>query len=211
MDARITPLQNAVDSLNRMVADLEADAADALHLKGALAWGWHAVGLLAYLRLLPERESFDAWVQDYLHSAEPGLAVEVDAHWEERQRFSFLELLDLLSDQELTILKPGFYQGWQDRTSRCRDLRARLSDLLGGSVGDEARRQLLLLLAAYHRLIRLPAEVTLDTGAIGQAFPALLDLVELLIDGSDSQTESGLALVARSRTALTGSLDCSVE
>jgi len=203
-DAQITPLQNAVDSLQRVAADLEADASDALHLKGALAWGWHAVGLLAYLRLLPERESFDAWVQDYLHPGELGLEVERDALWEERQRLSFLELLDLLSDQELSILKPAFYQGWQDRTSRCRDLRGRLSRLLGGSLGDEARQQLLVLLAAYHRLVRLPADVTLDPAPIREALPALLGLAELLVDGSDSQAEPVLAQIQRSRTALTG-------
>ena len=75
--------------------------------------------MLAYLKMSPGRESFDAWIRDYLQEGTPDLDIERDSRWEERERLSFLELIDLMSDEGLPSLKPEFYQGWQDRTSRC--------------------------------------------------------------------------------------------
>jgi hypothetical protein len=203
MNAAVTPLQNACDSLERIARGLEkARADDPLALKGALCWGWHAIGLLAYLRLQPQRRLFDAWLQDYLHPGEPQLDIERDARWEERERLSFLELLDLLSEEQLPILKPEFYQGWQDRTSRCHGLRRQMADIVGGSVGAEQRQRLLTLLAAYHRLIRLPAGVELDAEATLRGFSALLDLASLLLDGADPDAVAARAALDRCRTAL---------
>lgn len=199
----VTPVQNALDSLRRVARELEeAEAGDALTLKGALTWGWHAVGLLTYLRLQPGRETFDAWVQDYLHEGEPALRVERDARWEERERLSFLEMLDLLSASDLPSLKPEFYQGWQDRTSRCQGLRRQVAHLMGNSIKAEGRDRLLLLLAAYHRLIRLPAGVSLETAPVREAFPALLDLTDMLIDRSGPEAEALTEALHQCRAAL---------
>ena len=200
MSTAVTPLSNALDSLERVAGDLEAEGS--LKFKGALAWGWHAVGLLAYVRLQPQRELFDAWVQDYLHQGAPALQVERDARWEERERLSFLELLDLLSAEALPILKPEFYQGWQDRTSRCQGLRRQTAQIVGGSVNEGQRQQLLVLLAAYHRLIRLPAGVVLDEAEIRRAFPALLDLAALLVDRRAPEAGALLGVLERCRKAL---------
>lgn len=180
---RVSPIENALDSLSRVARDLEAlRAGDALALKGVLAWGWHAVAVLAYARLLPKRDTFDRWVQDYFHAGEPALHVERDARWEERNHISPLELLDLLSAPDLPSLKPEFYHGWQDRASRCQELRRKVAAAIGGSIGPGEREPLLLLLAAYNRLLRLPAETALDTEAIWRALPSLLGLLELLVD-----------------------------
>ncbi|MBI2503004.1 MAG: hypothetical protein HYW07_07185 [Candidatus Latescibacteria bacterium] len=200
MSTAVTPLSNALDSLERVAGDLEAEGP--LKLKGALAWGWHAVGLLAYVRLQPQRQLFDAWVQDYLHQGEPALQLERDARWEERERLSFLELLDLLSAEQLSILKPEFYQGWQDRTSRCQGLRRQMAQIVGGSVNEGQRTQLLVLLAAYHRLIRLPAGVVLDLPSTRRTFPALLDLAALLVDRSTPEAGALLGALERCRKAL---------
>ena len=91
-----------------------------------------------------------------------------------------LELLDLLSDEELPILKPEFYQGWQDRASRCRGLRRKIEQIIAGSIGAEQRQRLLILLAAHQRLVNVPAAVSLDTISLRRELPGLLDLVELL-------------------------------
>ncbi len=197
----VTPVQNALDSLRRAAEGL-AQGGDVLGLKGALAWGWHAVGLLAYLRLQPGRETFDAWVQDYLHEGEPTLNVERDARWEERERLSLLEVLDLLSAPDLPSLKPEFYQGWQDRTSRCQSLRRQVSQVVGRSIGADQRDRLLLLLAAYHRLIRLPAGVSLEVAPVREAFPALLDLAEMLVGRAGPETEGLAEAVGKCREAL---------
>lgn len=204
MDTTITPLHNACDSLERTALALEAGAAnDPLTLKEILCWSWHTIGLLAYLRLQPQRQLFDAWLQDYLHEGEPRLDVDRDARWEERERLSHLELLDLLSEEQLPILKPEFYQGWQDRTSRCHGLRRQVARIFGSSIGEPQRGDLLLLLAAYHRLIRLPASVDLDPARIHQAIPALLDLAARLLDGDNPDAAPALTALERCRTALT--------
>jgi len=119
MNTEITPSKNALDSLNQ-VANLLAKPIDqdTLAWKGPVSWTWHAVGLLAYSRLQPARQTFDAWIQDFLQEGSLDLDIERDARWEERDRLSFLELLDLLSEVSLPSLKPEFYQGWQDRTSK---------------------------------------------------------------------------------------------
>ncbi|MBI2951921.1 hypothetical protein HYY27_07500 [bacterium] len=198
----VTPAQNAIDSLRRVAEEL-GRGRGALALKGALAWGWHAAGLLAYLRLQPGRVAFDAWVQDYLHEGEPTLQVERDARWEERERLSLLEMLDLLSAPDLPSLKPEFYQGWQDRTSRCQGLRRQVGRLVGGEgIGAEQRDRLLLLLGAYHRLTRLPAGVSLETSPIWGAFPALLDLMEMLMDRAGPEAGALAEAGGRCREAL---------
>ena len=199
----LTPTQNALDSLHRIARDLEAGSDQVLHLKSILLWGWHAVGLLAYMRLQSQKGIFDSWVQDYLHEGAPELEVERDAYWEERERLSFLELLDILSQVDLPILKADFYQGWQDRTSRCRWLRQQVNDIVGDSIRAEQRDRLMYLLAAYHRLVRLPAGVSLPGHQISKALPALLDLAEMLVDQADSSAKDFRQAISTCRRTLT--------
>jgi len=199
----ITPIANVGDSIERIEREIEARKSDStLALKGALLWGWHAVALLAYVRLQPHREEFDAWVQDYLEHGEPGLDAERDARWENRQRLSSFELIDLMSEVDLPILKPEFYQGWQDRTSRCQTLRRKVAAVIGTSLNAMQRENLLLLLAGYHRLTRLPAEVRLDPSAVWQSFPVLLDLLEILIGKTASDLSHFSTGVEKCRSAL---------
>ncbi len=198
----ITPEQNALDSLRRAAHELEhgkKEISDPLKLKGVISWGWHTVGLLTYLRLRPGRQSFDAWVQDYLHEGSPELNVERDARWEERERLSFLEILDILSEKESPILKPEFYQGWQDRTSRCQWLREQAHQLIGYSLSEKEREPLLFLLAVYHRLIRLPAGINLNAEEIFRSLGSLFDLIEKLIDEKWKEAEELHKAVERCR------------
>ena len=94
------------------------------------------------MRLQPQRKEFDAWIWDYLDEGEPALDVVRDSHWEERQRLSLLELLDILSEVDLLLLKPEFYQGWQDRTERCKTLRRQAAAITGFAIGAEQRDSL---------------------------------------------------------------------
>ncbi len=198
----VRPLDNAVDSIRRMTEGVARR--DVMGLKSGLAWGWHAVGLLAYVRLQPYRDSFDAWMSDYLHEGEPALDVDRDARWENQERLSSLELLDLLSEVGLPILKPELYQGWQDRTSRCRILRGKVGEIIGGSVDGQTREKLLLLLAAYHRLVRLPAEVTLDATSVMAAMPALCDLLALLVPPGATEWANVTSAITEARSATLG-------
>jgi hypothetical protein len=199
--ATISTLENALDSVRRIPDEL-TKGNDPLALKGVLGWAWHAVALLGHARLRPARDSFDHWFWAYLEEGEPGLDLDRDSRWEERQRLSLLELIDVLSEEEAEILKPEFYQGWQDRSSRCRTLRRRVADVVGGSISTEQREQLLLLLAAYHRLIRMPANAELDGAAVASALPSVLDLIEMLSDPSAPGSQALSEAVAACRNAL---------
>lgn len=195
----ISPLHNAEDSLARAADDLiEVETGNTLAWKGVLAWSWHAVDLLAYLQLQPQRRQFDAWMQAYLHQGEPALQVERDARWDDRTHLTLLELLDIFSDAELPILKPEFYQGWQDRATRCQDLRTRAAAIIGGSIDASQREHLLLLLAVYNRMLHMPASISLPEHDIAAAFPALLDLIEKLLPAGQ-ESESLLKLLQQCR------------
>ena len=198
----VSSARNASDSLERIAAELASGTVDVLGLKAVLTWGWHAIGLLAYARLQPNRDDFDAWLHAYLGDGEPSLVVERDAWWEERERLSFLELIDLLSEEDLPILKPEFYQGWQDRTSRCRGLRRQAVRLIGFAIGEGQRDDLLLLLSAYHRLIRLPVGVSLAVSPVRGALPALLDLAEALVAPGETGSSEIEEAIRRCREAL---------
>lgn len=200
----VTSRANALDSLHRTAAGAAAvGRQDPLSLKEVLTWGWHAVALLAYMGLRPAREELDPWLWDYLEAGEAALEVERDARWEERQRLSLLELLDILSDEELPLLEPRFYQGWQERSERCRTLRRQTRSALGSSIGGPQREGLLLLLAAYHRLLRLPAAAALEAGEVARALPSLFDLLESLARAAP-EAEELLAAVGQARLGLGG-------
>jgi len=199
--ATISTVDNALDSLKKIPEDL-ANARDPLALKGSLHWGWHAVVFLLYHRLRPARDTFDQWFWAYLEGGEPALEIDRDAHWDERRRLSLLEILDMLSASDLSILKPEFYQGWQDRTTRCHTLRRRVAEVIGASLAEKPRQDLLLLLAAYHRLLRLPSPVDLEADQLLRALPALFDLLETLVDGEHDHSKALVEAIAAARRAL---------
>lgn len=199
----VTSADSAVDSLDRMALELErGDLDNPLVLKGVLAWGWHAVALLAYMRMQPKREEFDAWTLDYLDEGSPELDIARDAHWEERQRLSLLEILDIFSEVDLSLLKPEFFQGWTDRTVRCQTLRRQIVEIVDSGIGAEQRDSLLVLLAAYHRLVRFPAAVDLDPQTVVAELPQLLAFIETLVDLSGPRGVEILDSLGSCKTAL---------
>ena len=199
----ITASDSAVDSLDRLACELEKGTIETPQdLKGSLTWGWHAVALLAYMRMQPRREEFDAWIWDYLDEGAPDLDVDRDAHWQERQRLSLLEILDIFSEVDLPLLKPEFFQGWTDRTVRCQTLRRQITGIVGTGLDKEQRDGLLVLLAAYHRLVRFPAAVEIELEMITAELPRLLDFIEILIDLSALRGVETLDFLGRCRAAL---------
>ncbi len=197
------PLSNAADSLNRAAAGIEAlTGGDQFAIKPVLQWTWHALGLVVYSRLREIKDSFDAWFADYFETGEATLSVERDAHWSERNVLGYVELIDLLSEPGLSILRPDFFQGWQDRTSRCRSLREQIQEHLGASIQEKARDDILLTLAAYHRLIRLPFGTQLDVHTQLSAYPKLLDLIEQCLAGGEKDSQPVLSALNGCRSKL---------
>ena len=61
---------------------------------------------------------------------------------------------------------------------------------------------LLVLLAAYHRLIRFPVAVDLDVAPVLEALPRLVDLLEMLEPGADPERKTFHTTLARCRSAV---------
>jgi len=102
----------------------------------------------------------------------------------------------------MNSVKPDFYQGWQDRSSRCKWLRKQTYDLIGACITDEQRDKLLLLLAVYHRVARLPALVSLEVESILKAFPALLDMAKMLVDINSEKSDILLGAIKKCRESI---------
>ncbi len=199
----LSPEQNALNSMERLTAEVRRGTPhEVTDLKGMLVWGWHVVDILAYMRLQPARDSFDPWMQDYLHKGEPILNVERDSQWEAVRHLGLLELIDMFSEVNLPILKPDFYQGWQDRTVRCHELREQIAGIVGSSITGEQRKGLLFLLAAYNRLFHISAAVSLNVSEIWKSLPAIFDFIELLIDPAWSMSATFMQLLQKCRKAI---------
>lgn len=182
-EVKIAPAENILDSLRNVSSALESiGTRQVWALKEILTWSWHALALLFYLRVYPERSMFDDWFQDYFHEWGTEIDVDADSRREEREHLGILPILDLLSEQDLPSLKLDFYAGWRDRVARCRELRARIQQLTRGCVNSDERDVLLFLLASHNRLQRAPVEIRLPAARILAGFPVLLNTIRLLWD-----------------------------
>ncbi|MCA9731078.1 hypothetical protein KC799_03055 [candidate division KSB1 bacterium] len=200
---KVELLQNALDSLQRIQRGLkEMKSGNPLALKDVLTWAWHCVELMANSRLQPGRKNFDAWMQDFLRDTDYDLSVDRDIHWSETAHLNLLELLDIFSDVKLPILKPEFYQGWQDRTSRCHNLRTEVGNIIGKSLDAVLRDRLMLLLAVYNRLVHIPAPVHLEMKKVEDALPALFDFIEMLLDKGSTESLTLQNAIKECRLAL---------
>lgn len=180
---RISPIANALDSLGRIAWELDlADIENPMALKGPLNWGFHATALFFYIRLQPEKGSFDQWVQDYFHSWADEITVQNDSRLEHREHLGLLEMIDLLSEVESESLRLEFYQGWTDKMARCRELRSKVQRLIGFALNESERSELLYLLALHNRLTHTPAPTLVDTQEAFRRLKALTSLLGRMID-----------------------------
>ena len=61
---------------------------------------------------------------------------------------------------------------------------------------------LMLLLAAFNRLVRLPAQTVLDPEEVVAAFPALFDMIEKLVKGLPVEKEALTEALSECRATL---------
>jgi hypothetical protein len=199
----INPTANVLDSFGRIAWELEAaDRENPISLKGPVAWGFHAVSLLFYIRLEPNKGSFDQWVQDYFHGWTADIDVRNDSRLEHREHLGLLEIIDLLSEVEAESLRVEFYQGWTDKVARCRELRAKVHGLLNAVVRESERMDLLFLLALHNRLTHMPAQTVVETQTAFLKFESLLNLLEKLVDPEWDKAEGMQHTLERCKTSL---------
>lgn len=138
----------------------------------ALDLGLRAVEILALLRLQPVRSRFPATVGMLLESPDPEVSPRRDAI-APPPSLDFVQVLDMLSADDLDCVARKMHRGWEDRRRACGRARALARETLGVTLDAAARDKLLLLAAYRNRLFRVPPPVVVEAGKIRGAFPEL--------------------------------------
>ena len=152
---------------------------DLVALIEALDLGIRAAEVLAIQRLQPAKERFPATIAAQL--ATP--TAEVEPHRDAihvPKVIQFIDVVDLLSEDELECVSPGMHRGWEDRAFACRRSRGVAREIVGVTLTTAEQAGLLLLAAYRNRLFRCPPPVRLVTADIQSALPVLDRLVERL-------------------------------
>ena len=148
-------------------------------LCAAIDLGIRAVEIRAVGKLQRARENFPATIGAQLATPDPAVDPKRDAT-ETPNVLSFVDLLDLLSDEELACVSLRLHTGWEDRRFSCRRSRAAAREQTGLALTGEEREQLLRLAAYHNRIFRLPPPVRINPAEVITAYPALIDLYDKL-------------------------------
>ena len=92
----------------------------------------------------------------------------------------FIQILDLLSEDELSCVSPRLHTGWEDKHYSCLRSRALARETTGVTLGETEREPLLTLAAYWNRIFRAPPPIRVRPREILDAFPALAGLAERL-------------------------------
>ncbi|NIN72242.1 MAG: hypothetical protein GTO46_10065 [Gemmatimonadetes bacterium] len=158
----------------------KAAADDVVPLCESLGLGLHAAEILVIRLLQPIKDQFPATIGVQLNMPTP----EVDPHRDAitvPKMLEFIDVVDLLSGEELECVSPGLHRGWEDRRFSCRRSRAAAQGAIGLTLSADDQERLLLLAAYRNRLFRSPPPVRLVPGEILSAFQSLERLVEGLL------------------------------
>ena len=145
----------------------------------ALDLGVRATLILAVSRLQPVRQEYPGSIAMLLESPAPKVDPIRDAINTPRS-LSFLDVLDMLSADELACVSPKLHHGWEDRRCSCIRSRMLAREATGVTLDGEERDSLLLLMAYRNRIFLVPPPVTIVLAEIIAAFPALKRLFERL-------------------------------
>jgi hypothetical protein len=131
-------------------------------------------------RLQPIRSQFPATIAALLESPPP----EVDTRRDfvhPPASLSFLDLVDMMSDERLECISHQLHRGWEDRVESCQRSRAKTRGAIGFSLSEDERRPLMLIGAYRNRLFVLPPPVRIVPAHVLAAFPTVAVLVDRLL------------------------------
>ena len=146
-------------------------------LSEALEFGIRAVHILAVNKLQPIADRFPATIEAQLEAPDPEVVPYRDA-LKELHALQFIEVLDLLSEDDAECISPHLHRGWEDRRASCHRSRQLGREACGAVLTPEARDKLVLLEAYRNRIFRVPPPVRIKTTEIRDAFPELEKLYE---------------------------------
>jgi hypothetical protein len=147
-------------------------AGDLVSLCESLDLGLHAVEVLVIHLLQSIKDQFPATIGLQLNMPEPRVDAQRDGI-SVPKTLEFIDVIDLLSEEELECVSPGLHRGWEDRRFSCRRSRSAAQESVGVTLTVAEQESLLLLTAYRNRLFRCPPPVRVDTDEIRAAFPAL--------------------------------------
>lgn len=184
---------DAVSTARRLLEILERKdllaAEDPLELTQALGIGIRAAHLLGFHQLSRVAGGFPSSVQALLEAPEPDVDVDRDARVQPGDYLGFVDLIDILSEEDLPCVAPGLHRGWQDKAQSCREARRAALRGTGFSIGELNRDPLLAAAANYNRAFWAPGPLWLEPNELRKAIRSLLHLVNKLapVDGAGDQ------------------------
>ncbi len=150
-----------------------------VRLSEALDLGIRVVEILTVCCLQPVRDEFPTTIGTMLDSLPPEVDPERD-FLHPPKSLQFVDVIDLLSGQDLSCISPQLHHGWEDRRQSCRRSRVRTRTVTGFSV-DETQRKSLILIGAYrNRIFQTPPPVKVMPREVLDAYPVLVELVNRL-------------------------------
>ncbi len=158
-----------------------------LALAQAIDAGVRTIGLLAYEKLVIFKEEFPDNIQVLMALPDREIELARDAFISADDFISYIDLLDLISVEELPCIAPHLHRGWQDKTQSCREVRCIAVRAIGHTLDQSRRDRLLRAAAIQQRVFAVPAPVLLSTTETQQTLAALFDLLKRLIPPTDSE------------------------
>ncbi len=179
-------------------AKLAASGSD-LDVAQAIAVAIRAAHVLGVEQLGAISESFPASIRALLTVPEPTIDVSRDAALEVQDSCAFIDLFDLLCDEDLPCLAPRLHRGWQDKTQSCRDARRLTASVVGFSIDGEFRHSLLGAVAITNRVFMVAPPVRLDHAQSRRSLAAVLRLIDLLSESDEGGGSKRLVAQLRSQ------------
>jgi hypothetical protein len=161
-------------------AELLAVTPDAVSRSAGLCLAVRAAELKIVRALQPVVQRYPATIQGHLAGPQSAVVGVPDAFVDPGAVIHLGDLLEMLSDPDLSCVAPRLYRGWQDRNEARRDARGITAGAVGFALGAVERDALLAALAVRNRVMLLPPPVELDVGQIDDALTAVTGLLERL-------------------------------
>jgi len=165
------------EGLVRASAGLDDDAVSSL---AALTLRIRAVEIQLVERLLPVASQFPATIQEHLSQPESSSVGIRDAFVDPSAPIGLMDLLEMLSADNLAPIAPRLYRGWQDRVQARRDARRISTEAVGFSLTAEERDALLMAVALRNRLMRSFPPLDVEQSQVVEAIAAVTGLHDRL-------------------------------
>jgi hypothetical protein len=148
-------------------------------LSEAVDLGARAVEIMVSQRLQAVRSKFPPTISCLIDPLPPEVDPSRDAI-RVPNALRFIDVLDMLSAEDLTCISPHLHHGWEDHVASCRHAREHTREATGISLDVESRNALMLIAAYRNRIFLVPPPVRIVPKEVIDAFPALVTLAKQL-------------------------------